>query len=142
MPPRRASRQQGFTLIEVLVALALLGLIYALVGPRVIDLLSRGNQRAASFQIENFKTTLDLFRLDVGRYPTEREGLAALVENPGGLQRWAGPYLSENRVPDDPWGRAYVYRVPGPDGLAYGILSLGADGTEGGEGENQDVTSW
>jgi len=131
---------KGFSLIELLVVMIIIGLLAALVGPRIFGKVGRARQNAAKAQIEMFGQALELFRLDVGRYPTTAEGLQALRTNPGGLENWDGPYLKKD-VPLDPWGHEYVYRSPGEHG-DYDILSYGADGVEGGEGEAADIVSW
>lgn len=131
----------GFTLIELLVVLVILGLLAGLVGPQVMKYLGGAHTDAARLQIEDLSAALDLYRLEVGRYPTAAEGLEALVEAPPGASRWNGPYLKKPVVPKDPWGNDYQYRMPGEHG-AFDLYSLGADGTVGGEGENQDVVSW
>ncbi|MBE2293434.1 MAG: type II secretion system major pseudopilin GspG [Phycisphaerales bacterium] len=136
------SRVGGFTLIELLVVLVILGLLAGLVGPQVIGYLGRANTSAAKLQIEDFSSALDGFRLSMGRYPTSAEGLQALVVQPSGATRWAGPYLRKNNIPKDPWGNDYQYRAPGQHGGAFDVYSLGADNAEGGDGENQDVVSW
>jgi general secretion pathway protein G len=136
-----ADLASGFTLIELLVVLAILGMIVAFVTPQVLKYLGRAKTDAAHIQIENLAGALDLFRLDVGRYPTQTEGLEALVEHPSGLNSWNGPYLKQKSIPADPWGRAYVYKIPGDHG-DYDLYSFGADGAPGGTGENQDVTNW
>jgi len=136
-----ADLSSGFTLIELLVVLAILGMIVAFVTPQVLKYLGRAKTDAAHIQIENLAGALDLFRLDVGRYPTQTEGLEALVEHPSGLNSWNGPYLKQKSIPADPWARAYVYKIPGDHG-DYDLYSLGADGAPGGTGENQDVTNW
>jgi len=140
---RRRSRrsQRGFTLVEILVVITIIGLIMALVGPRVINYLGEAKVKAAKIQIESFGSALDLFYLDAGRYPTTSEGLRVLVERPGSTALWNGPYIKGNTVPNDPWGKPYVYRSPGQYG-AYDILSYGADGQEGGTGAAADITSW
>jgi general secretion pathway protein G len=137
---RRVRRQAGFTLIELLVVLAILGLLAGLVAPRVLDYFGRAKTDTARLQIENLGASLDLFRLDVGRYPTAQEGLAALAAAPAGLARWHGPYV-KGGVPADPWGRPYHYRIPGAAGRPYDLFSLGADGAAGGEGEDQDLVN-
>lgn len=136
------SRVSGFTLIELLVVLVILGLLAGLVGPQVMKYLSEANTRAAKLQVENFSSALDGFRLGMGRYPTSAEGLQALVAQPPGATRWNGPYLTKGNIPKDPWGNDYQYRAPGQHGGAFDVYSLGADNTEGGDGENQDVVSW
>jgi len=133
-------REQGFTLFEILVVITILGLLAALVGPRLFGKVSGAKQKAAKAQIELFGTALDTFRLDVGRYPTTDEGLKALREKPSGADAWQGPYLPKE-IPVDPWGKNYVYRCPGDHG-EYDLISYGLDGVEGGEGENQDIVSW
>ncbi|HEY7617477.1 MAG TPA: type II secretion system major pseudopilin GspG [Terriglobales bacterium] len=132
--------QKGFTLIELLVVMIIIGLLAALVGPRFIRQEERAKVKATKAQIELLGTALDTFRLDVGRYPTSQEGLESLVRQPGGLERWDGPYLKKD-VPTDPWGTAYAYRSPGQNG-PYDILSYGADKSPGGEGDNRDIASW
>ena len=132
---------RGFTLIELLVVLVILGLLAGLVGPQVIKYLGGANTKTAKLQIEDFSTALDAFRLDMGRYPTTNEGLQALVVQPVGANRWNGPYLRKNVIPKDPWGNDYQYRTPGQHG-AFDLYSLGADHTDGGDSENQDVVSW
>jgi len=138
---RRRQGSAGFTLIEILIALVLLGLLASIAYPQVIKFLEKKTDIAV-VQIESFKSALDFYRLDLGRYPTQEEGLAALVSAPAGLPRWNGPYLKVKQLPNDPWGRPYVYRVPSRQGQAYDLLTLGADGVEGGTGENRDVTAW
>ena len=130
----------GFTLVELLVVMIIIGLLAALVGPRFIRQEEKAKIRAAKAQIELLGTALDTFRLDVGRYPGSDEGLEALRTKPGGLERWDGPYLKKD-LPLDPWGKAYAYRSPGEHG-PYDIVSYGADGASGGEGDNRDITSW
>lgn len=133
------SDKRGFTLVELLVVMVIIGLLAALVGPRLFPKLGKGKQAAAKAQIELLGQALDQFRLDVGRYPTTQEGLNALVTNPG-LERWDGPYLKKD-VPKDPWDRPYHYQSPGEHG-EYDLFSYGRDGSPGGEGEDKDVTSW
>ncbi len=138
----RKTRQQerGFTLIEIMVVVIIIGLLAALVGPRLFGKVSTAKQKATKAQIELFGTALDTFRLDVGRYPTSEEGLKALREKPAGAENWQGPYLPKE-IPVDPWNKPYVYKSPGEHG-DYDLMSYGLDGAEGGEGENQDIVSW
>ena len=137
-PPKRSA---GFTLIELLVVLVILGLLAGLVAPQVMKYLGTASTDTARQQIANFSTTLDLYRLEVGHYPTTEEGLQALIEAPAGATRWNGPYLKKSLVPKDPWGNEYYYRSPGEHG-PFDVYSLGADNAPGGEGENQDIVSW
>ncbi len=128
------TRSRGFTLIELLVVLVVLTLLASLVGPRVLGQLGGAKSKTAAVQIADFEKSLDLFRLDVGRFPTTEEGLNALATRPGNVANWNGPYL-RGTLPVDPWGNPYRYTSNG----AYEIVSLGADGAPGGEGENADV---
>ncbi|MGA7876289.1 MAG: type II secretion system major pseudopilin GspG [Desulfoferrobacter sp.] len=130
---------KGFTLIELLIVMIILGLLAALVAPKMFQKVGSSKQKAAKAQIAMLGTALDAFRLDVGRYPNAEEGLDALRKNPG-MDNWDGPYLPKD-VPKDPWGKQYVYRYPGEHG-DYDLYSMGADGQDGGEGENADVVSW
>lgn len=133
--------ESGFTLIELLVVLAILGMIAAFVAPQVLNYLGRAKSDAAHIQIENLTGGLDLYRLDVGHYPTQNEGLDALVARPSGLPSWNGAYIKQKAVPLDPWGHPYVYKSPGEHG-DYDLYSLGADDAPGGTGEDKDVTNW
>jgi len=134
---RTHRRARGFTLIELLVVLAILTLLAGLVGPRVLNQLGGAKSKTAGVQIADLDKSLELFKLDVGRYPTTEEGLDSLVKKPGNANGWTGPYL-KGGVPTDPWGHPYRYANPGPNG-GIEILSLGADGAPGGEGENADI---
>lgn len=139
--PFSSSRSRGFTLIELLVVLVILGLLAGLVGPQVLRYLGSAKSDTAMLQIEELGAGLDLYHLEVGRYPTTEEGLKALVEQPAGVTAWNGPYLKKKRVPVDPWGNEYQYRSPGEHGM-YDLYSLGGDNLEGGESENADIVSW
>jgi general secretion pathway protein G len=134
-------RQAGFTLIEIMVVMVIIGLLMALVGPNLIGRSEKAKSQAAAMQIERLGTVLDTFRLDVGRYPTTQEGLQVLVQRPMGVDRWDGPYINKG-VPKDPWDRPYIYRSPGEAGRPYDLYSLGADGAPGGTDNNRDITSW
>ena len=138
---KRMSGQGGFTLIEILVVITIIALIMSLVGPRVLNYLAESKVKAAKIQIQSLGSALDLFNLDTGRYPTTGEGLTALVQSPGTIPSWNGPYLKGGVVPNDPWGHPYVYRSPGEHG-PYDIMSYGSDGQEGGTGTAADITSW
>jgi general secretion pathway protein G len=133
-------KDRGFTLIEILIVVIIIGLLASLVGPKLFSKLSGAKQKSAKAQIELFGTALDALRLDVGRYPTTEEGLKVLREKPSGMEGWQGPYLPKE-IPSDPWGKPYVYKCPGEHG-EYDLVSFGLDGVEGGEGENQDIVSW
>jgi len=136
----RSRKNQGFTLIELLIVMVILGLLAALVGPRMFGKVGKSKQKAAKAQISLFETTLDTYRLDVGKYPNAEQGLEALRVKPDGEEKWDGPYLSKD-VPLDPWGNPYVYESPSDHG-DYEIMSLGADGSPGGDGEDADIVSW
>lgn len=136
---RKASK--GFTLVELLVVLAILGLLAGLVGPRVLSQLGGAKTKTVAVQIKDLEQAAELFKLDVGRFPTSAEGLQALVSKPGDAPGWNGPYLKKGDVPADPWGNPYRYDVPGRHG-EIDIYSLGADNAVGGDGENSDVGNW
>jgi general secretion pathway protein G len=135
----RRSSEGGFTLVEMLVVITIIGIIMALVGPRVLNYLGESKMKAAKIQIESFGSALDLFYLDLGRYPSGSEGLPALVQRPGSAASWNGPYLKTGVVPNDPWGNPYLYRSPTQRGV-YEITSYGSDGQEGGTGTASDIT--
>ena len=130
----------GFTLIELIVVVVIIGLLAGLVLPQFIRQEEKAKLKATRAQIELLGTALDTFRLDIGRYPTTEEGLQALRQKPATLDRWDGPYLKKE-LPEDPWGKPYVYKSPGDHG-PYDIISYAADGVPGGEGDNRDITSW
>jgi general secretion pathway protein G len=138
---RRRRTPRGFTLVELLVVLAILSLLVALAAPRVIKYLSTAKTDSARIQIQKLGAVLDLYRLEVGHFPTDDEGLQALVDRPGRAEIWSGPYLKNRNALIDPWGRPYFYRSPGQHG-DYDLYTLGADGKDGGDGEDQDITSW
>ena len=138
---RSTNGEAGFTLIEMLVVIAIIGLVVALVGPRVLNYLSESKEKAAKIQIEGFSSALDLFYLDQGRYPSSDEGLAALVKHPVNAAAWNGPYLRGGVVPNDPWGHSYVYRSPGEHGT-FDIYSYGVEGQNGGADSAKFITSW
>jgi general secretion pathway protein G len=137
----RRRRERGYTLVELLVVLAILGLLVAIAAPRLIKYLGVAKVDTARIQVEKLGGVLDLYHLDVGAYPTDQEGLAALVERPARADVWNGPYLKNRDSLTDPWGRPYVYRFPGQHG-EYDLYSLGADGKEGGDGEDRDIKNW
>ena len=133
----KARRARGFTLIELLVVLVILTLLAGLVGPKVLDQLGGAKAKTARVQVGEVEQSLDLFKLDVGRYPTDAEGLRALAERPATAPGWNGPYLKKG-LPVDPWGGAYQYKNQGRHG-SPDVFSLGADGRLGGDGDNADV---
>ena len=139
-PMRRRDGEAGFTLVEILVVITIIGLIMAIVGPRVLNYLGESKVKAARIQIESLGSALDLYYLDMGRYPNSNDGLAALVQRPGNAEEWNGPYLTGGVVPNDPWGHAYVYRSP-VEHAPYEIVSYGSDGQEGGSGTATDISS-
>ena len=133
-------KQQGFSLMELLVVLVIIGLLASLVGPTLYKRIMPAKQSVARVQIENYSNALDQFFIDVGRYPTSKETLAVLRKNTGTIKKWNGPYLKKD-LPNDPWEGKYNYLSPGKNG-PFEITSYGADGKKGGEGENQDINSW
>lgn len=130
----------GFTLLELLVVMVIIGLLAGFVAPKFFAQIGKSEVKTTRAQIDGLEKTLDQYRLDVGSYPTTEQGLAALNERPAGLSRWSGPYLKK-AVPLDPWGSPYVYKSPGEHG-EYDLLSLGKDGQPGGSGEAEDIVSW
>jgi len=139
---RRASLRAaaGFTLLELLVVLVILGLLVGVVAPRFFGQVGKSEVKVATAQIRALEDALDQYRLDVGRYPATEQGLAALNAQPTGVTRWQGPYLKK-AVPNDPWGNAYQYRSPGEHG-EFDLYSLGKDGQPGGTGDAADITNW
>ena len=133
-------KQRGFTLLELLVVMVIIGLLAGYVGPRFFSQIGKSEVNTARAQIDAFEKALDQYRLDVGRYPSAEQGLPALMAAPAGASRWQGPYLRK-AVPADPWGNPYRYRQPGEHG-EYDLFSYGADGQPGGEGTNADITNW
>ena len=144
VPIRRAlpvsRRARGMTLIEILVVLVLIGIVMGILGGNFIGKGEKAKADAAKIEISQISQTLDLFKLEIGRYPTTQEGLQALITAPTGATNWNGPYWKKQTVPKDPWGNEYKYVSPAPN-APYDIVSLGADGKEGGEGVNKDISS-
>lgn len=138
---KKNNNRNGFTLLELLVVLAILGLLAAIVGPQVIRYLGSSKTQTAQVQVKNIAASLQLFRLDAGRYPTTAEGLNALVKAPASVPIWNGPYLPDSSAITDPWGKPYLLRVPGQHG-EIDVYSFGSDGVAGGSGEAQDVGNW
>lgn len=139
MKSRKIAR--GFTLLELLVVVVIIGLLAAFVAPKYFGQIGRSKTQIAKAQIESFEKAMDQYRIDVGRYPDTSQGLVALVVQPPSVANWHGPYLKKG-IPADPWGKAYVFSSPGKDGREYEISSLGGDGKESGADEDADVTSW
>ena len=142
--PRWLQRRRddgGFTLLEMLVVLAIMGLLAAIIAPQVLKYLGSSRTQTAKVQIQNVDAALQLFRLDVGRFPTQEEGLSALVTAPPAAAGWNGPYLQKPSALNDPWGTPYLYRIPGKHG-ELDVYSLGSDKSEGGTGEAADVGNW
>ncbi len=137
-PSRRLART-GFTLLELLVVILIIGLLTGIVAPRFMSQISRSEVTTARAQMDAFKKAIEAFRIDNGRYPTTAEGLAALTTQPADAPRWHGPYL-QDAIPLDPWGSPYQYRSPGANGRDYEITSLGRDRAPGGTGDDADIT--
>ena len=137
----RLLRNAGFTLLELLIVMIIIGLLAALIGPKMIGRVGESRQTVAKQQIEGFSSALEMYKLDTTKYPTREQGLEALVTQPQGITNWKGPYLKKKFIPKDPWGNNYVYTYPGEHG-DYDIVSYGADCNSGGDGEDKDVLSW
>jgi len=133
--------EKGFTLLELLVVLGIIAMLAGIVGPQVMKHMGASKTKAAKVQVEDLSAALDMYKLDVGKYPTTEQGLTALVEKPSDSKRWNGPYLRKIKVPQDPWIQPYHYTSPGQYGK-FDLYSYGADEKEGGEGEDQDINSW
>jgi general secretion pathway protein G len=136
----RAGRQSGFTLIEIIIVVIIMSMIAALVVPRLFKKVEKSKQQITKTQIIMIENAVKMFKLDTGRYPSSDEGLKALLEKPDAANNWDGPYL-EKGIPKDPWGRDYLFIYPGKN-YTFEIVSHGADGKEGGEGENKDINNW
>jgi general secretion pathway protein G len=137
---RTGSREAGFTLLELLVVMVIIGLLAGYVGPKYFSQIGKSEVKAARAQIDALGKALDQFRLDTGHYPTTEEGLVSLVQRPANEAKWDGPYLTKS-VPADPWGNAYLFAMPGEHG-DYDLWSYGKDGQPGGDGENAEITNW
>ena len=137
-PPARGARAHGFTLMELLVVILIIGLLTGIVGPRLLGQISRSEVTTAKAQMDAFDKALQAYRLDTGHYPTTGQGLAALLSQPADEQRWHGPYL-QNAIPPDPWGTPYQYRSPGSSGKDFDLVSLGHDRAPGGTGDDADI---
>lgn len=131
----------GFTLVELLVVLIILGLVASIAGPNVMKYLGSSKAKTAKLQLKEIESSLELFFLDTGKYPSTTGGLKLLVSNDSSITGWNGPYFKIAQLPDDPWGNSYVYQAPGEHG-AFDLLSLGADNQPGGEGDDEDITNW
>lgn len=131
----------GFTLVELLVVLIILGLVASIAGPNVMKYLGTSKAKTAHLQLKEIESSLELFFLDTGAYPSSAVGLQALIKNDESLVGWNGPYFKKTVVPDDPWGNPYLYNQPGEHG-AFDLLSLGADNQPGGEGDDKDINNW
>ncbi len=134
-------QRDGFTLLELLIVIAIIGLLASVVAPKLIGRIGKSKTVIARAQVESFGTALETYRLDTGEYPSQAQGLKPLIERPDNVQNWHGPYLRKRVIPNDPWGEPYIYRYPG-EFDDYGLLSYGADRREGGSGEDSDILSW
>ncbi|MGZ8213201.1 MAG: type II secretion system major pseudopilin GspG [Methylosarcina sp.] len=141
MKHRKNRAERGFTLLELLVVLGIISMLAGLVGPKVMKHMSDAKIKAAKVQIAELGQALEMYKLDMDKYPTSDQGLSALVESPEDAKRWNGPYLGKSKVPLDPWQQEYHYASPGEHGQ-FDLFSFGADEKEGGEGEDQDIVSW
>lgn len=138
---RSRQREEGFTLPELIVVMSIFALLAAFISPQVIKYLGNARYDAAKIQLKNIENAVELYYLDVGRYPAKESGLDSLIVKPAGVRNWNGPYLRHSKGLNDPWGQKYLYKFPGEHG-AYDVFSLGRDGKKGGEGEDRDVMSW
>lgn len=138
------SLHSGFTLIEIMIVMVIIAMLAALVGPRLMGALGGSKVKSTRIQIETLANGVQAFHLDVGRFPTQQEGLVVLVDNPKEtpIKNWRGPYLSKNKVPVDAWGNAFMYEIPSKHKMPFDIFSLGADGKPGGDGDDADLGSW
>lgn len=136
-----SNRLGGFTLLELLVVMVIIGLLASYVAPRYFDQVGKSEVKATRAQLDAFEKALGAYRLDIGHHPTTEQGLRALVEKPADEPKWSGPYLSRN-VPTDPWGRPYIFRSPGEAGHDFELQSLGKDGQRGGTGLDADLSLW
>ena len=137
-----ARGSRGFSLLELLVVLLLLGAFAGIFAPKIFGQAEKAKRNAAKLEIDQIGQGLDLYKLEIGRYPTTQEGLQALIAAPSGVSNWSGPYLKRNTVPKDPWNTEYKYVSPGDQNRPYDIVSFGSDQKEGGDGDGKDITSW
>jgi len=142
IPNPSQRRERGFSLLELLAVLVILGILAGIFAPKFLGQAESAKRKAAKLEIDQIGQSLDLYKLEIGKYPTSQEGLQALVTAPSGTTTWNGPYLKKTSVPKDPWGNEYKYVSPGDQSRPYDIISLGGDGKEGGEGDGKDITSW
>jgi general secretion pathway protein G len=138
---KSVNKQQGFTLLELLVVLGIIAMLAGIVGPQVMKHMGAAKIKAAKVQIEDISTALDMYKLDIGNYPSNQQGLIALIEKPTDSKQWNGPYLRKEKVPVDPWQQEYHYQQPGQHGK-FDLYSYGADDKQGGEGDDQDINGW